>query len=133
MKMMFLIFLCLSSCAFVNAQVPSESEEIVQRIVDAGFVDGHDQKVLGQMGDGAAVLVTKVLAGRNLTPKTIDIVLEVLYESFADPRFVQNENDRKPRTAMLVLKYFDLTTNDVPTKKNIAEARKFLQERTNSQ
>ena len=41
--------------------------------------------------------------------------------------FVEVVDDRQPRTALLLLRYFDLSTNDVALKKRIADAVKYVQ------
>ncbi len=89
---------------------------------------GHDSKVLGGMGDAAAVTVTKVVAGRKLTTSEMDMVLIVLDGAFGDPRGVQVGSDREPRTALFVLEYLDCSTKDPALKRRIADARKYVQD-----
>src|SRR5215475_10005494 len=103
-----------------SSQPPSAPEAIIKRVIDSGISEGHDQKVIGQLGDGAAVLATKILAGRVPTPTNIDMSLVVLRSAFADPSFVE-ATDREPRTALLLLRYLDLCTNDSTVKQRIAE------------
>jgi hypothetical protein len=98
-------------------------------MISTGIFEGHDEKVINSMGDGAAVVITKVLAGRDPTATNIDMSLLVLRSSFADPRHVGAAADREPRTALLILRYFDSCTNDPGLRKRIAEARAYLQER----
>jgi hypothetical protein len=119
--------LILSGVAY--SQAVNDPEHIIRRMIDTGFFEGHDQKVIGRLGDGGAVLVTKILAGRDLTPSTIDNVLMVIEESFADPSFVEAAGDRQPRTALLVLRYLELSTNDAALKKRIADTVKYVQDR----
>ena len=98
-------------------------------MIDTGFSDGHDQKIIGRLGDTGAVLVTKILAGRDITPNAIENALVVVEGSFADPSLVEATGDRQPRTAMFVLKHLDLSTNDVALKKRIADTTKHVQDR----
>jgi len=103
------VALTLASLAY--SQVGNEPEHIIGRIVDTGISEGHDQKVIGRLGDAGAVLVTKILAGRDLTSGTIDNSLVVIEGSFADPSFVESAADRQPRAALLLLRYLDLSTS----------------------
>lgn len=117
----------LSSVAY--SQAVNDPGLIIRRMIDTGFFEGHDQKVIGRMGDAGAVLVTKILAGRDLTPNTIDNALVVIEGSFADPSFVETAHDRQPRTALLVLRYLDLSTNDAALKKRITDTVKYVEDR----
>lgn len=121
------VALILSSLAY--GQPGNDPEQVVRRIVDTGFIEGHDHKVIGGLGDAGAVLLTKILAGRDLTSGTIDNALVVIDSVFADPRFVEATGDRQPRTALLLLRYLDLSTNDAALKKRIADATKYVQDR----
>ena len=133
MRLPLLIYLSLAPCLVVSgvaySQTGDDPQNVVMQIIDTGFVDGHDQKVIGQLGDAGAVLLTKILAGRELTSNTIGSALEVLTESFADPRFVEIPGDRQPNTTLLVLRYLDLSTNDAALKKQIADTSKYVQDR----
>lgn len=78
----------LAACSLLAVSVPNRSqkgstpEEVVSRIIDAGFLDGHYNEVIGGIGDAAAVTVTKVVRGRNLSPAEIDRVLIELNTAF---------------------------------------------------
>jgi hypothetical protein len=80
------------------------------------------------MGDAAAVVVTRVLAGRAVGTAEIDSVLVVLNSSFADPSMVR-ASDREPRTALFVLRYMDSSTSDAKLKQRIADTRNRIMER----
>lgn len=121
------IALILSSVAY--AQATNTPEQVVKGMFDAGMFDGQDSKMIGQLGDTGAVLVTKILAGRDLTPKDIEMSLVVIATSFNDPSFVKTPAEREPRTAMLLLRYLDLSTSDPALKKQIADTTKYVQDR----
>jgi hypothetical protein len=123
----FCAVLLLSTLAC--GQTGNDPERVIRRIVDAGSSEGHDQKVIGRLGDAGAVLLTKILADRNLTSNTIDGALVVIDGVFADPTFVEVADDRQPRTALLLLRYFDLSTNDTALKRRIADATRYVQDR----
>jgi hypothetical protein len=113
----------------VQSQAGNDPEHVIRRIIDTGFLEGHDQKVIGHLGDAGAVLVTKILAGRDLTSGIIDNALIVIGGSFADPSFVDAAGDRQPRTALLLLRYLDLSTSDAALKKRIEDTAKYVQDR----
>jgi hypothetical protein len=121
------VALILSSAAY--GQTGSDPEHVIKRMFDTASYEGHDQKVIGRLGDVGAVLVTKILAGRDLTQQTIDTALVVIEGSFADPNFVEAASDRQPRTALLLLRYLGLSTSDPVVKKRIADTVKYVQDR----
>ena len=129
MRATLVICLAVILSALGNTQAGSDPERIIRRIVDDGISEGHDQKVIGGIGDAGAVLLTKILADRVLTSNTIDNALVVLGEVFADPAFVEIPSDRQPRTALLLLRYLDLSTNDAALKKRITDRTKYVRDR----
>lgn len=133
MRLPLLIYLSLAPCLVVSgvaySQTGDDPQNVVTQIINTGIVDGHYQKVIGRLGDAGAVMLTKILADRELRSNTIGSALEVLTESFADPSFVEIPGDRQPRTALLVLRYLDLSTNDAELKKQIADTGKYVQDR----
>lgn len=129
MKLTVAIFAALILSSLVYGQTGGDPERVIRRIVDAGVSEGYDQKVIGGLGDAGAVILTKILAGRDLTRSTIDGGLVVIQSVFADPTFVEAAGDREPRTALLLLRYFDLSTNDAALKKRIADTVKYVRDR----
>jgi hypothetical protein len=112
-----------------NGRTPSDPEQVIARIIDSGMFEGHDQKVIGWLGDAAAVIVTKHLSQRHLSQTDIDGTLIVLTGAFADPSFVRDAADRQPRTTLLVLRYLELSTDDSKLKTRIADAKKYIEDR----
>jgi hypothetical protein len=119
--------LALSGAAY--GQGGYDPEPVVRRVVNTGMIQGWDQTVLAHLGDAGAVLATKVLADRNLTPRTIGSALIVIENSFAEPKLVEITADREPRTSLLLLRYLELSTGDAKSRKNIADTRKYVQDR----
>jgi hypothetical protein len=60
-------------------------EQVIRRTLHSGISEGHDQKIIGTMGDAAAVTLIKVLGGTVLTSQDMDLSLVVLSSSFAGP------------------------------------------------
>src|SRR5579864_9028929 len=112
-------------------QTPLGPEQVIRRIIDSGSFEGHDQKIIAGMGDAAAVLVTKVVAGRQLAPNEIDGVLVVLDISFAGQAKIVS--DKEPRTALFVLQFCDSATQDPELKKRIDQTRQRIRNRRLSQ
>lgn len=119
------------SCDFWHppAQTVNDPESVIKRMIDTGFLEGHDQKVVGRLGDAGAVLVTKILAGRDLTSNTSGNAVLVIEELFVDPSLVETASDRQPRTSLFILKYLDLSTNDAELKKHIGDTRNYILDR----
>jgi len=128
MKTLLMMVLSLVSCCITDGQTGNNPEAVIERMIDSGSLEGHDQKVIGPMGDAAAVVLTKVLAGRTLSADQIDSSLLILNVAFADPSMVEIASDRKPRAALFILQAFDHSVRDAALKKRIAETRKYIQE-----
>jgi len=88
-----------------------------------GITEGHDDGVVGGTGDAAAVIITKVVGGRSLSPSQIDVVVAVLNMAFGD---VAPGPDAEPRTALFVLRQLDLSTNDSQLRGRVAKTRKYI-------
>lgn len=104
-------------------------EDVIRRIIASGGYEGHDVKIIGPMGDAAAVTVTKILAGKTPSASEIDSSLIILNIAFADPSMVEIASDRKPRAALFVLQAFDHSVRDAALKKRISETREYIQAR----
>ena len=128
---MWLVRLLVGACLFLapslagQSQQATASEEAIRTIIDSGLFEGHASKVLGGIGDAAAVTVTKVVGGRNLTASQIDSVLVVLHTAFGE---VKPGPEAEPRTALFVLRELGLSTSDAQLRAKIEETRKYVQE-----
>lgn len=114
-------------CQTVAPGTPLNAEQIIQRTIKLGVSEGFDQKILGEMNDSAAVIITKILAGNKLGSHEIDSALVVLAESYAGPSSVIS--DREPKTTSLLLRYFDLSTDDPALKKRIADIQNRIEKK----
>jgi len=119
----------LISCGIVEGQTGNNAEVVIKRMIDSGTLEGHDSKVIGPMGDAAAVVLTKVLGGRTISANQIDSSLLILNMAFGDPNAVEIPSDRKPRTALFILQLFDYSTQDESLRKRIGETREYIQAR----
>jgi hypothetical protein len=128
-RVTFVVILGLALSAAAYSQSGNNPEQVVRRVINTGMIEGWDQKLLVHLGDAGAVLATKVLADRSLTPKTIGGALIVLENSFAEPKLVEVTADREPRTSLLLLRYLEFSTSDAESRKNIADTRKYVQDR----
>jgi hypothetical protein len=56
MKLLFTIalFLLFPTCGWCQKNMTPE--EAIRRIINSGLLEGHDQKIIGGMGDAAAVI-----------------------------------------------------------------------------
>ena len=128
MKSIAALLIVLTSMYPVFAPESTSQEHVIARMIETGTFEGHDQKVIGPMGDAAGVIVTKVVSGKPLTSSQIDAILVVLQGAFADPRMIENLADRQPRTTLFVLSYLTSATHEPDLQKRIAEATKYIQD-----
>ena len=91
MRLMLEIFLCLIPLSLAHSQAGDDPEQVVTRMIETGFFEGHDQKVVGRLGDAGAVFVTKIIAGKDLTPATIGNTLITWGQTERSPVFSTNE------------------------------------------
>jgi len=124
-KALLVALLFLATPMASQSQKAQTPEEMISKIVDAGFLDGHYTKVIGGTGDAAAVSVTKIVRERGLSPDEIDRVLIVLNMAFGGET---NGPDAEPKTALFVLRELDLSTNDAQLRGRIAQTRKYVQD-----
>ena len=130
MRVTLVVILGLALSGAAYGQGGYGPEQVVRRVVNTGMIEGRwDQTVLAHLGDDGAVLATKVLADGKLTPKTIGGALIIVETSFAEPKLVEVTADREPRTSLLLLKYLEFSTSDAESRKNIADTRKYVQDR----
>jgi|SRR5882762_6718813 len=128
MRQAYAFCLSLVLSLVLSGQTPNDPESEVTQFVTSGLYEGHTQKLIGSMGDAAAVLVTKIFSQKNLSRSDIQKVLVILNSAFADPRFVSNVPDRQPRTTLFVLKYLESLTDDGELKTEIVRTRKYVQD-----
>ena len=129
MRVSVIVILGLALSGAAYGQGVNNPEQRVRQVINTGMIEGWDQKVLVHLGDAGAVLATKVLADRNLNPKTIGSALIVLENSFAEPKLVEVTADREPRTSLLLLRYLELSTTDAESRKAIVDTRKYVKDR----
>src|SRR5258708_34689783 len=125
MKTLFAMFFALLAPTSALCQERGPAEEAIERIINTGFLEGHDQKAIGGLGDNAAVIVTQVVGERKLSAPQIERVLLVLKSAFGD---ISATPDREPKTTLFVLQILDLSTKDLGLRKKIAETRPYIQE-----
>jgi hypothetical protein len=125
MRIISAMFLCLLLSGVACSQKTSTPEEAIGRIITLGLLEGHDQKVIGGMGDAAAVVVTKVVGDKKLTASQIDSVLVILNSAFAG---IEPPPNREPKTALFVLQFLELSTKDPQLIKKIVDTRHYIVE-----
>ena len=113
-----------------SGREPSEPEQVIAPNHRCWSVlKGHDQKVIGWLGD-AAVIVTRHLSERHLSKTDIEMTLVVLIGAFADPSFVRNDADSstKDNVARLAVPWtFYRRLQKLKTR--ITDARKYIEDR----
>jgi hypothetical protein len=117
---------CVLVLSAISLDQNTSPEQIIRRSIDTGITEGHDQKVIGILGDAAAVSLTKVLGERKLTATETDSILGIVVGAFADPSMVADISDREPKTSLFVLQYLNSISSDPRQKVRIAEARSYI-------
>lgn len=131
MKILLSIIASIWLCGVSYAQSGNNPEHVIRRMISCSCSEGHDSKVIGGMGDAAAVLVTKIIAGGTVTTEEIDSILVILNMSFVGQ--APEASDQEPRTALFVLQYCDSATKDPELRKRIAKTREYVQKTAHSQ
>ena|SRR5690348_4523528 len=131
MKPLLALVVCIAISNTNYCQALLGPEDVIRRITASSSIEGHDNKIIGGMGDAAAVLVTKVVAGGHLGSGEIDGVLTVLNMSFAGQ--ARDASNQEPKTALFVLQYCDSATKDPELKKRIEQTKEYLQSYLHSQ
>lgn len=126
MKLLLAGLASLVLSGIVWGQTTATPEQVIRRMIESGAIEGRDQKIIGNLGDAAAVTVTKVVADKNLRSGEMDMVLIVLRRSFSDPNTIETSTDRQPRTTLFVLRYLECLTSDPELKAKIANAREYV-------
>jgi len=104
-------------------------EGTIRRVMATGQTWSLDVKELRKGGEAGAVILTRLLADRTLTDDEIGNALVALDNCFFDPRWIEKPADREPRTALLLLRYFDFQAHSPGLKETIAETRKAILDR----
>lgn len=132
--MRFLMLACVlfvgPSAAVCQVSVQENLENIVRGFLNQKpgliFIEGPMEGPLNRGGDAAAVAITKVVGGRDLSSDGITRILLLIHMSFAAPRIIENPSDRQPRTTLFILKYLSTLPISPELKKKIAESEQFV-------
>jgi hypothetical protein len=102
------------------------AEETVRAILSRpdGMYSSWDEKALAKFGDAAAVALTKVFGERDPSESEVRLCLVIIRASFWYPQGVVNESDRKPQTALFVLRRLGGLRLSPDLKEEIVETRK---------
>jgi hypothetical protein len=76
-------------------QSGNDPNVVIKGIIETGMIDGHYAKVIGGMGDAAAVILAKILADRELRQQDLGGGLWILADAFAGDRCTTLDSDRK--------------------------------------
>jgi hypothetical protein len=126
MRFLLLIVLFVGCSEPSLCQDSSAQEVSIQHYLGGGDLDGEFIKLVGGMGDAAAVTMTKVVAGGSLSSSQVQDIIEILGYAFAEPRLVGNPADRQPRAALFLLSYLDTTVKDASLRVKIDDVRKHI-------
>lgn len=128
MKLSVALFALVLFSGIGNCQTAPSPEQEIGRIMQSSGYEGHDDKVIGRMGDAAAVAITKVVGDKDLSADDIERILLVIHMSFAAPRIIELESDRQPRTTLFLLKYLDTLPTRRELRRKIADMKTFVEQ-----
>jgi hypothetical protein len=134
MKTLLAIIVSLVSAGLCPSQEPNKAtvilsaEDVIRRMIASGAYEGHDSKIIGGLGDAAAVTITKVLAEQKPKPGQIDSILLILTQAFANSSMMPMSSDQEPRTAFFVLQFLDFCTSDPQLRSRISETKRYIRE-----
>jgi hypothetical protein len=127
--LVLLISISSGNFSFAQTGSPVPAEQAVRdafKEASSGYYTGTTEKNLETLGDAAAIEVIKILAGRDLTSQDIRSSLLVVRMSFAAPRLIPTEADRRPRATLLLLRYLDFQAKEPSLRSAIADASRSL-------
>jgi hypothetical protein len=107
-----------------GAKAPG-AEDVVRAILSRpnGMYSSWDEKGLAKFGDAAAVALTKVLGEKDPSESEVRLCLVIIRASFWYPQGIVNESDRKPQTALFVLRRLESLQISPGLKDEIVETR----------
>jgi hypothetical protein len=106
----FYLCIALSGAAFAQQPEPT-LQQIIEKFVFGGYIEGYGDKAMRRGGDSTAVALTKVLSDRVLNADQIEDCLYTINMAFSDPSLIANPPDRVPRTTLFVLRYLELSSH----------------------
>ena len=128
MKYSLIPIACLVLAQAASAQSVYSTEQIITNVLRSGVWEGQVDKRLRTEGDAAAAVLTKIIAGREVSRGEVDTMLDMLRSSFSELGLIESTAEREPRTALFLLRYFDCVVYDAVLKKKIADTRKSILE-----
>jgi len=128
MKYSLIPIACLVLAQAASAQSVYSTEQIITNVLRSGVWEGQVDKRLRTEGGAATAVLTKIIAGREVSRGEVDTMLDMLRSSFSELGLIESTAEREPRTALFLLRYFDCVVYDAALKKKIADTRKSILE-----
>jgi hypothetical protein len=124
-----LLLVGFPATTFSERPAQDQPEQAVRKALEAtskGYYTGSTEKNLEKLGDASAVELIRIYGDRDLSAAEVQSTLLIVDLSFSAPQLVTEELDRKPKAAMLLLKYLECETDDTRLKQKIVETRRSL-------
>lgn len=102
MKAYLIVAVLLALTYSAKGQQGEDLEQAVRTSIFTGVSEGQRVKEIQRAGDAAAVMITKVVADRQLTDAEREIALDLLQQAFSRLSWVTAPADREPRAALFV-------------------------------
>jgi hypothetical protein len=84
-----------------------------------------------KLGDGVSIALIKILDDRQIAePKTVEIFLPLIRQSFSYPSLISLEVNKTPRVTMLLLTYLERVVSEPNLQRNIEQTAEFVKQKT---
>ena len=126
------IAIVLSTCA---AQVGDDSYSIdlVRKLLQSPVLQasGFGEKQMNRLGDRVSIALIKILNEKDLSnPEEIRKILPLIRGAFVAPQIITIPEDKNPAVTVLLLGHLGAIAQDGVLRKEIADLREFIEEKT---
>jgi hypothetical protein len=92
---------------------------------------GTGEKHLNRLGDRVSIALIKILNEKDLSnPEEVRKILPLIRGAFVAPQIITIPEAKNPAVTLLLLSHLEITAQDGVLRKEIADLRAFIEERT---
>lgn len=102
-----------------------------ERTGEQKVIHSWSQKHLSRLGDGVSVALIKILEeGELVDPHTVSAFLPIIRDSFAEPAFIEREDNRRPKVTVVLLRYLSQNVSDAQAELDIQHTQEYVKQKT---
>lgn len=139
--MRILLLLCFVFTLVVSSSGQSESSDPYSMKAVAGALAMRSggrkviisviQKHLSRLGDGVSIALLKILDQPELVdPSRVQDYLPIICDSFAAPKLISSDVDKKPKVTLFLLTYLLRNVGDARVQQEIQQTIEFVRNKT---